>query len=73
MQQYHGTFLAGAYAGGWHRVRDRNHAWPKDILKGAPEDAGEEYHSPHFHWFVLRGVADLPQVMAELAGRAGMW
>jgi len=47
----------------WMKVRDRDVTWTNEVVRGAPEEAGEEYYLPRFHRFALEGVADVLEVL----------
>lgn len=47
----------------WIKVRDRDLRWSKEVLRGAPKNAGRDYYLPHFHHFALEGVADALEVL----------
>jgi len=49
----------------WIKVRDRDLKWSKEVLCGAPKNAGRDYYLPHFHRFALEGVADALEVLSN--------
>jgi len=49
----------------WTKVRDTNREWSKEVLRGAPKNAGRDYYLPHFHCFALEGVADALEVLLK--------
>ena len=49
----------------WTKVQDRSRKWSKEVLCGAPKNAGRDYYLPHFHRFALEGVADVLEVLSN--------
>ena len=49
----------------WMKVQNRNRKWSREVLRGAPKNAGGDYYLPHFHRFTLEGVADVLEVLSH--------